>query len=99
MDIGTLALAAGFDIYLIVLALVAHADITRFGRTMVVGVIVGFAALVFGEITVLGGDRRFGAAMTATTLVSFALIGYAMWCHRRLLEATRHTESERWPAD
>jgi hypothetical protein len=85
IDIGTLILAIGFDGYLLALALVARADIVRFGRGMVAGVTLGFAALVFGEITVLGGAERFGAAMAAASLVSLALIARALWTRRHLL--------------
>lgn len=85
IDVGTLILAIGFDGYLLALALVARADIARFGRTMVVGVALGFAALVFGEITVLAGVERLGAAMAATSLASLTLIGAALWTRRHLL--------------
>ena len=85
IDVGTLILAIGFDGYLLALALVARADIVRFGRGMVAGVALGFAALVFGEITVLGEAERFGAAMAATTVVSLTLIARALWTRRHLL--------------
>lgn len=85
IDVGTLILAIGFDGYLLALALVARADIVRFGRAMVAGVTLGFAALVFGEITVLGEVERFGGAMAAASLFSLALIARALWTRRYLL--------------
>jgi hypothetical protein len=85
IDVGTLILAIGFDAYLLALALMARADIVRFGRGMVAGVALGFAALVFGEITVLGGVERFGAAMAAASVVGLALIARALWIRRSLL--------------
>jgi hypothetical protein len=85
IDVGTLILAIGFDGYLLALALVARADIARFGRGMVAGVALGFAALIFGEITVLGEAERFGAAMAAASLISLTLITRALWTRRHLL--------------
>ena len=107
MDIETLVLAVGFDGYLLALALVARADLARFGRAMVVGVALGFVALIFGEITVLGGIEQFSAAMAVFSLAGLTLITYALWTRRHLLaepglrtiEESRHRdlygESER----
>jgi hypothetical protein len=85
MDIGTLALAAGFDIYLIVLALVAREDIARFGPAMIAGVCAGFAALVLGEVAVLGNSPRLGVLMAVASVASAVLVSRALWCRRGLL--------------
>jgi fatty-acid desaturase len=94
MDWETLALAAGFDGYLIALALVLRSDIVRFGRTMVVGVFMGFVALVAGEIAVLGNRSEFGATMTLASIVAIGLIIHALWSHRALLSEPAYKEQD-----
>lgn len=94
MDMETLALAVGFDGYLLALALVLRADIVRFGRAMIAGVWVGFIALVFGEITVLGNRSEFGTAMAAASIASIVLIVRALWTRRDLLTQPLYPESE-----
>lgn len=94
MDLETLALAAGFDGYLVALALVLRSDIVRFGRTMVVGVAIGFVALVTGEIAVLGNHSEFGAAMALASIASIGLIVHALWSRRELLTEPAYKERD-----
>lgn len=89
-----MALAAGFDGYLVALALVLRTDIVRFGRTMIAGVAIGFVALIAGEIAVLGNRSEFGGAMAIASITSIGLIIHALWSRRGLLAEPAYKERD-----